>query len=175
MKTKLTEEQKQANREARKQARKDAKDAARIDAERNQKPVKRMVITIEWKKSRMYGHNPHAETRIEHTDGSFSRIDGVTCSGYGYGYDKESTVIADIFDRTLKYKLWALTEEQMKGGHGSGDSGPAPYGISRYGESHRSFSGGIGVSCYYRITEYIGGTFEHTANGKTFDVYTVTF
>lgn len=169
---KLTAEQKQANKEARKAARIAAKEAARIDWERNQKPVKRLTISIEWKKSRMWGSNPTASGAIEYIDGTYGNMAEERASGYGY--DKESTVIAGIFNQCLKYKLWALADDAIKGGHGSGDNGPAPYGINMYG-NQRSFDGGIGAGCYYKIAEYLGGKFEHTASGKTFDVYTVTF
>ena len=37
-----------------------------------------------------------------------------------------------------------------------------------------SFEGGVGVSCYYQILEYIGLKFTHVANGKTFDVYKIS-
>lgn len=172
MKTKLTPEQKQANKDARKAARSAAATAARIEAERNQKPVKSLTITIEWRKSRTWGHNPTASGRIEYADGTWGQTADAHASGCGY--DKESTVIADLFNQCLKYKLWALTEEQAAGGHGTGDTGKAPYGITRY-YGNRYFAGGIGTSCYYKICEYLGGTFTRNASGKTFSVYTATF
>lgn len=172
MKTKLTEEQKQVNRDAKKAARVAAKQAAVIAAEKAQRPIKSLTITIEWAKSRSYGNNPTAEGSIVYADGTWGHTAPAKASGCGY--DKESTVIADIFNQCLKYKLWQLSDEAVKGGHGSLDTGKAPYGICRYG-SHRYFAGGVGTSCYYRICEYLGGKFEHTASGKTFDVYTATF
>ena len=172
MKTKLTEEQKTANREARKTERAKRAIAERIETERNQKPVKSLTISIEWKKSRMWVSNPIAEGRIEYADGTWGHTAPAGASGCGY--DKESTVIALIFNQCLKYKLWALSEEAMKGGHGSGDDGKAPYGIERHNNG-RYFAGGIGTSCYYDICKYLGGTFSHTASGRSFDVYTATF
>ena len=172
MKTKLTEEQKTANREARKTERAKRAIAERIETERNQKPVKAITISIEWKKSRMWGNNPIAEGRIEYADGTWGHTAAARASGCGY--DKESSVIAQIFNECLKYKLWALSEEAMKGGPGSGDDGKAPYGIERY-DNGRDFAGGIGTSCYYDICKYLGGTFSHTASGRSFDVYTATF
>jgi hypothetical protein len=44
------------------------------------------------------------------------------CSGCGY--DKTSTVVAEAFNQYLLYKLWAMTAEQIKGGHGSGTLEP---------------------------------------------------
>ena len=172
MRVKLTPEQKQVNAAARKEAKAAAKKAAAIEAEKAQKPVKRLTIAIEWKKSRMWGNNPTASGEIEYADGTFGRTENAHASGCGY--DKESTVIADVFNQCLLGRLWALTDDQVKGGHGSRDTGPAPYGIRVY-DGRRRFSGGIGTSCYYRICEYLGGRFDRVAGGKTFDVYTATF
>lgn len=177
MKTKLTAEQKEANKLARKEAKKQAEELARIEAEKNQPNVKSMVITIEWSKSRTWGANPHASAEIFFTDpkggpwqtGFFRTDKNYTCSGCGY--DKESTVIAQLFNEFMKNKLWSLGIEKLRGGNGSGDKGAAPYGIHLYSDNRPHFGGGIGTSCYYRIAEYLGGKFEHIASGKTFDVY----
>lgn len=179
---KLTQEQKEANKMARKEAREHAKELADQNAAKTQPDVKRLTITIEWKRSRTWGSNPHASAEIHYKDNKtgeygtgFFRASGFTASGCGY--DKESTVIASIFNQFMKNKLWKLSSEQIRGGHGSGDRGPAPYGIhvNEYkGVEYRSFSGGIGTNCYYSISEYIGGKFEKIASGKTFDVYQYT-
>ena len=160
--TRLTPEQKEANKKARQEARKEAKELARIEREKNQKPVKRIVISIEWKKSRMWGSNPHAEADITHQDGSYSR-GFATCSGCGY--DKESTVIADIFNNFLKYKLYG----ELKEVGGFTQNNGLPYGI--YLGQYRHYSGGIGTNCYHDIAKAIGGEFKRVASGKTFDVY----
>lgn len=171
-KAKLTTEQKEANKLARQEARKAAKEAARIEAERNQKPVQSIDISIEWRKSRTWGSNPYLEAFVVFKDGSGQRLN-FTCSGCGY--DKESTVIADVFNTVLKYKLWQLSNEQVKGGNGSFDSGAAPYGIHSYNDgNYRYFGGGIGTNCYYDIAKYIGGKFERVASGKTYDAYKYT-
>lgn len=178
MKTvKLTDEQKSANKIARKEANEQAKELARIQAEKNQPNVKEMIITIEWRKSRTWGSNPSASAQITFHDnkagdfgtGFFRTDKNYTCSGCGY--DKESTVIAQIFNDFMKSKLWAMPVEKLRGGNGSGDKGGAPCGIHLYSDNRPHFGGGIGTSCYYRIAEYLGGKFEHIASGKTFDVY----
>lgn len=175
MKTKLTEEQKKANKEARQQAKKEAAEIARIESEKNQPEVKSITITIEWKKSRTWGANPHAKAEVHFKDGNsgpwktgFLRADGFTCSGCGY--DKESTVIAEIFNRFLKYKLYRelIPVDTWL----NGEKGKLPYGI--YTGNWRSFAGGIGTDCYYSIAQAIGGKFDHVASGKTFDVYKYT-
>lgn len=175
---KLTQEEKDARREARKEARKAKKEAARIEAERNQKPVESITISIEWKKSRTWGSNPHAEAAVRFQDGTFERRNGYTASGCGY--DKESTVIADIFNDFLKYKLWNIEKliENKRRMYNlpvelNTDDKVIPYGIYS-GPQYRSFSGGIGTNCYYAIAEFIGGKFETVASGKTFDVFKYT-
>ena len=171
MKT-LTKEQKEANRKERERI----KERAVILAEMTQPEIKELNIVIEWKKSRTWGNCPRAYVEVSRKDGTFYRSDPSYYAS-GCGYCKESTVIAEIFNDYLKYKLWRLLPEQAKGGHGSLDNGPAPYGINirNYDDiERRYFAGGIGVNCYYQISEYIGGKFECIASGKSFDVYKYT-
>ena len=164
-KQKLTPEQKEANKKARQEKRREEKEALRIHTEMTQKRVSYIRINIEWVKSRMWGTNPRCEATVVYKDGS-------TANGYatasGCGYDKESTVIADIFNQFLKYKLYEpliRTDRDREDGK--------PYGIYISG-NHKSYSGGIGTDCYYEIAKAIGGKFERLATGKTFDVYKYT-
>ena len=139
------------------------KEMEQEDRERSQKPVKSLTISIEWRRSQMWGMNPHAEASVYFKDGTFERNDGYTAGGYGY--DKESTVIAHIFNEYLRYKLWQ--REDM-------DNSKAPYGVSLTFDWSPSFGWGVGTSCYYAIAEFIGGKFEDVTHGKTFDVYKFT-
>jgi hypothetical protein len=139
------------------------KEEEKEQAERNQKPVKDMTISIEWKKSYMWGNNPNAEVTVIYEDGSYIISSGYKCSGCGY--DKESTVIAQIFNQFLKYKLWQ--RENM-------DNSNKPYGISLDFNYNPYYSGGVGTNCYYRVAEFIGGKFERITSGKTYDVYKFT-
>ena len=157
---KMTEQEKQERREARKQARIEAKRSANIEAEKSQKPVKSVTISIEWKRSRTWGSNPHATAEVVYKDGTHAYLDGFTCSGCGYC--KESTVIAEIFNATLRYRL-----------HEIGSTDKHPYGVYLR-EEYKSYNGGVGTSCYTGISEFIGGMFENVASGKTFDVYKFT-
>lgn len=157
----LTLEEKQVLKAQRIEAKKQAKEAAEIEREKNQKPVKKIVFSIEWKKSRIWGANPHMEAKVYYHDGTFDTINTTTS---GCGYDKESTVIAQGFNAVMKYKLWALPYESFK-------NGSLPYGIHAYSVDSRTYGYGIGTSCYYKIAEAIGGEFKNIASGKTFDVY----
>lgn len=178
MKTKMTEAEKAARREARKMEKKEVKELAIIANHKAQKPVASMTITIEWTKSRTWGNNPRATANIRYKDGSFGQVGPFTCSGCGY--DKESTVIADVFNEALRFKLYQKY------------SGQAPYGIYYYnGDAPKksyldrndklqtyyetpSYNGGVGTSCYYAIAAFVGGEFKSVASGKTFDVYEYT-
>jgi len=120
---------------------------------------KEIRINIEWRKSRTWGYCPRAEYWARFVDGSTTY--GVfSCSGCGY--DKESTVVSDIFDACCSGMLWRKRNSKKK----------APYGI-RF-DWMPIFEGGVGMSCYYQIAKFIGGTLEHTASGKTFDAYKFT-
>jgi hypothetical protein len=75
---------------------------AKIEAERNQKPVKEIEISIEWKKSRMWGNNPHLTAWVRFEDETSEKF---CCTASGCGYDKESQVISDVYNEFLKYKF----------------------------------------------------------------------
>ncbi len=157
MRIKLTEEQKKANKETRKRERVERKIIEEIEAQKNQKKVKALSISIEWKKSRTWGYNPHLEADIYFQDGT---SDVFRSTASGCGYDKESQVISDLFNYCLKYKVYER-EELVK---------DFPYGV-RLSEFGAYYSGGIGTDCYYKIAEFIGGKFEKVASGKTYDAY----
>lgn len=171
----LTTEQKEANKLACKLARivskKNAELQSKIDnikKEKNQKVIKALKISIEWKKNKTWGANPFASVEISYLDGSFYRGGNYTCTGCGY--DKESTVIAEIFNDFLKYALWNKLDII------NDEKSIVPYGIYHWIDQDNNlesvdFSGGIGTSCYYRIAKFIDGEFINIASGKTFDVY----
>lgn len=142
------------------------KEELKEEEEKNQRKVKEMTINIEWKKSPTWGFCPKAYAKIEYEDGYG---ESETHRASGCGYDKESTVIADVFNETLKYKLWDLAENKDI------DRKKVPYGIRLDDEYYHYFEGGVGTSCYYRIVEFLGGEMIHVADGKTFDVYSVRF
>lgn len=153
-----------------------------IEAQKNQKPVRSLTIKIEWKKSRTWGYCPRAEAEVHFKDGTFERKEGYYASGYGY--DKESTVIVEIFNDFLRYKLY---QKRKLAASINGEKTDHPYGVYYYGGgtvknsnssdwylSRPSFNGGVGTSCYYKIGEFIGGRFENIANGKSFGVFQYT-
>lgn len=170
---KLSAEEKAQRAEQRTIIRKAHTAALEENAERSQKPVKSIIIIIEWKKSRTWGMNPHASAQVEYKDGTYGTG---SASASGCGYDKESTVIADIFNQFLSYKLYdkSLPEKWLKVTNRYKPEENHPYGLYLPGEYRGRYNGGVGTSCYYDIARFIGGRFEHVAGGKTFDVYRYT-
>lgn len=151
-----------------------------IQQEKSQKPIEWMKITITWNKSRTWGYCPRAYAEIKYKDETYYNTESKYYAS-GCGYDKKSTVIAEIFNDYLKYKLWNKTiEECRRNDYNWKKEGGAPYGVNAgsYTSSetdkeheYRYYAGGIGTDCYYAISEFIGGKFECIASGDTFDVY----
>jgi hypothetical protein len=150
--------------EERKAIREAVKFQKRVDEVKAQPKLESLTITIEWKKSRMWGMNPHATGEAITTDGR--RLVG-TAKASGCGYCKRSTVIADLFNQFLRHKLY---DQKVI----SGLCKSKPYGIRlrEVGQNWLSyFEGGIGEDCYSKISEAIGGTWERMANTDNVDVY----
>lgn len=180
MATKLSAEEKAARKEARIEARQLAKWRAEIDAQKAQRPVARIDITLTWRKS-TYGWCPRGKARVIYADGGYECRDHYFAGGCGY--DKKSTILAEVFRDFLAYRLHdpelftpdyqeRMTAERVLGW---AENGPVmPYGASFYnGKAY--YDGGIGDSCYTRsIAPFIGGTLEHVAEDNTFDVYRFT-
>lgn len=123
----------------------------------------RISISVEWKKTRMWGNRPDATA-------TFIGLGSYYGSAGGAGYDKESTAIAQAINQSKEFLkcLYTVkdanpdTDNRELFGYGSG------YGILPYLE------GGVGVSCYPRIFEKIGYRWEGVSHGKTYDAYEVT-
>lgn len=133
----------------------------RINAEHEQKAVqpdvRRLVVQITWKKSKIWGYNPHAEYWCTYKNDEL--VHGfASCSGCGY--DKESTVLARVYNACCIGMLWRKRNTRK----------PAPYGVS-LNAFFPYFEGGIGAECYTGITTFLGGTLRKDANGKLFDQY----
>ena len=147
--------------EIRKQERQEANRKAKIEEAKSQPRLESLTITIEWKKSRMWGYNPHATGEAITTEGR--RIVGTAKAG-GCGYCKRSTVIADLFNQFLRHKLF---EELIPvKGYLNGEETTIPYGIRLPKEGEKFlpyFEGGIGESCFRQISEAIGGKWENIA------------
>ena len=132
--------------------------------ERAERPdVLRLRIHVQWKRSATWGRNPHAHYSCHFQDGTYTSGEE-TCSGCGY--DKESTVIASIFDHCVSGMLWRKTRKKSSLKN-------KPYGI--YMGRFPYFDGGIGTNCYITITKWLGGKWERVDYGKDYDSYEITF
>lgn len=131
-----------------------------------QKPVKSIGIMIEWKKSRMWGRNPHLSAHVEYMDGTGEWFKA-TCGGCGY--DKESTVIADAFNRFLTRRAVDLfsagggENSRIRGAWGLGDVEFPP-----------AFDAGAGVSTCRTWAESLGYDWDCVASSKTANAYRMT-
>lgn len=123
----------------------------------------RIIISVDWKKSQIWGMCPKSELLDNKNIFYGSRITGC-------GYDKESTSIADVLNqyKPILKRLYQLKNNNIDlknaeiFGYGSG------YGIKPY------FEGGVGTSCFYRIFEKIGMKLQLISSSKTYDVYEIT-
>ncbi len=145
----------------------------KISVEKMNGNIKSITINIEWKKSRTWGWCPTASSIIEYEDGSHSYTEEFKASGWGY--DKESTVVASLLNDRLKYKLWKYQDSHTQEELDNEYRKSIPYGLRFNKAFSPRFEGGVGMSCYYSIIEFLGGKLNHTSSGKTFDVYTITF
>lgn len=125
------------------------------------KKVKKIIIAIEWKKSKLYGRNPHLNANVFFDDGDNEKSKKYTCSGCGY--DKESTVISFLFDDYLKEIAQKKVKENIK----------KPYGISTY-ENTITFGDAIGMSSYREISKFLGYELKNIISLQNIDVYELT-
>ena len=122
----------------------------------NAPDVSNIDVQIEWKNSRTWG-------------GYYT-----TGRAIGCGYDKRTAATAEAFNGNpaIMKVLYTAEEKRLAKrntptrrdfiGYGSG------YGILP------TFENGVGISSHGRIFENIGFAFHQSADGKTFDAYTIT-
>lgn len=131
-------------------------------------------VSIEWKRSKMWGYNPTAEAWSSFIDKNGNRNSNYAKSGSigGCGYDKKSTAVAEVlnqFNEVLKplYEIKNL-DSNINGknrevlGYGSG------YGILP------NIEGAVGVECYNPIFNKAGFEFKTVASGSAYDVFEIT-
>jgi hypothetical protein len=124
--------------------------------------VQRLEIEINWTKSRTWGYCPTASA-MWRTSAGWGACRNMAHAG-GCGYDKASTVIAEVCNKVLSGMLYSRRRARNY-----------PYGVNLKNGFFPYFEGGVGVSCYYNIAKFLGGKLEHVASGKTYDKYVFTF
>lgn len=145
------------------------KDITKLAAVSNeQRSIKSMTVTVSYTKSRTWGYCPLAELTVIYTNGNYDKFIGERAGGYGY--DKESAATALVFNQchALLKSLYEIKDSNIEQRNSECIGYGAGYGILP------SFEGGVGFSCHRNIIEKLGFTYAHTANGKTFDVYSFT-
>ena len=113
-------------------------------------------ISIEWKKSRTWGANPHATVYA-----AFTVTEGYAS---GWGYDKESAAIASAFNDNPEVMaiIYTAVEAGVKPGYSVLDSVGLPF-----------FDGGCGVECFYNVFANCGYQFKRIPGGQSFDCYLI--
>lgn len=134
-------------------------------------------ISVEWKKSRVWGYNPHAtvDALTVDADGA-TECTTTTGRASGCGYDKQSAAIAEAFNASpeILKALYNAEEKRLKGRESRKQSRRDFIGYGSGSSARPYFEGGCGVSVFYKIFENCGYTFEQVASGKTFDAYKIT-
>ncbi len=115
-----------------------------------------VTINIEWKKSRTWGANPLATVYADFTVSKGQAS--------GAGYDKQSTSIANAFNKNPEVMaiIYTAVEAEIKPGYSVSNSDGLPL-----------FDGGCGVECFYKVFKNCGYQFRKTASGKFFDCYLI--
>lgn len=131
-------------------------------------------ITVEWTRSRTWGANPAAEVIMA---GSCT-----TGRAGGYGYDKQSTAIAEALNKNVSAlaMMYDLAEKALIDGK-SPVSAAACSGFQwskalPYGSGYAVlpyFEGGVGSSCHWEIFKQAGYITRCTGSGKMFDCWEV--
>lgn len=135
---------------------------AHMEEEHNKPLPVYIEIEIEWKKSRTWGNCPRAYMRWEDADGNWHYMEN---AGYasGYGYDKHSAVVAEALNH-FKNLRYAVRNKDFK---------KSPYGICKSEYTYCYFEGGVGMSCYPRIMDWLGYKMTHVADARTYDKWVI--
>jgi hypothetical protein len=123
------------------------------DSIENAPDFKSLNISIDWKRSQMYGMNPTATLEVW-TERSYASY---TAKVTGCGYCKLSAVMSDVFNQSLSLRKLILNNDRLT-----------------YGLKDTYFSGrGVGVNTLQNAFDCLGLKLKLIATGKTFDVFTV--
>jgi hypothetical protein len=121
-----------------------------------------VTITVEYKRSASWcNYTPHATVEAL----TKTRRYESKASASGAGYDKTSAAIAHACNANSA--VMAILYAHAEAGKAF------PYAVHAFA-GVPSFVGGCGVSCFYAVFDACGYTFKQIANGKTFDVFTIT-
>lgn len=125
-----------------------------------QRKISSIGITVAWSRN----GNPLLEAIATFADDALPTTETFKTRCSGGGYDKLSTVMSDVFEHFLGYKL----EESER------FTAPeaVPYGISTFSIDRHYYADGVGINCYTRIATFIGGELTRIGGTSSVDVYT---
>jgi len=144
----------------------------RLKSIRTAPDITRFVVSVEWTRGGVYGSQAIATFVAD----NIVRTSARTC---GYGYDKESTAIADSLNKSPE--VLKLFFSRLESGLQAGEIDPKNmrermvsvfgYGVGLFSSADHFFDTGVGTNCYRRNFEAIGWTAEKIATGNLFDVW----
>lgn len=144
-------------KKARELCKRSAERVKKLEAADGARDVEHIYISVEWKRSRVWGYNPTSTVR------GFHEVTEDYASGCGY--DKESAAIAGAFNKNPE--VMRILYNHAEAG------GVFPYGVNTFA-GVPSFDSGCGVSVFYAIFKTCGFEFEQVASGKHFAAYKIT-
>jgi hypothetical protein len=159
------------------------KDLQQIELIEQAQDIEKITISIEWKKSKMWGNNPSAEAKVFYKNGICERF--YSGSIGGCGYDKESTAVANSLNQcnSVLKLLYNAKNEALEGNYNhetnevlTGYKSMKNHDLLGYGSGYGllpSIEGGVGVSCYNAIFNKVGFNFKTLTSGKNFDVFVI--
>lgn len=122
--------------------------------------VKEIKISVDWKRSQLYGLNPMAEVSAWTEKGEvyITKSRRVT----GYGFCKLSTAVAEALnDNKAIMSIMHVCESEN-----------LPYGVNAFHRQPNAiFVGGVGVDCYFEVFDAIGLVCTEVSNADTFNSY----
>lgn len=150
----------------------------RLETIKNAPTFTDIEIVVEWVRSSMWGHNPHATAKMWNGE-TFERYEG---RASGCGYDKESAAIASALNQCNGLlKVFAeYKEKQLKKNRKADKSETACTGMDNrnticYGFGYDCipyFEGGVGVNCFLNGFELLGYKIQQT-HTKKIDIYRI--
>ena len=130
---------------------------AKLDRVANAPNLTFISVSVDWVRSRTWGYNPHVEVRTN--TGTYYG------TASGCGYDKESSAIADAFNKcnSILKALYQLKENGLRAGKTDASktacTGVGNRNICGYGSGYSVlpyFEGGVGASCFWSILKDCG-------------------
>lgn len=131
--------------------------------------INKIVINIEWKKSRTWGNKPYCEVKVFYNN---NQIETYTGSASGCGYDKRSAATAEAFNKceALKALLYKAENKRLKS-----HSEVTRRDFIGYGSGYSSiprFEGGVGFRSHETILNNLNfKTTLYDESSATYDLY----